>query len=178
MNFNYNLKEGDYKRVQEGENLNAYSLQSEAYNRIKEVNFYGNFSYDKSFENGLNYSNTNNPYRASPYDMIDTLGNDNYNREFFTLNGAFSKSFSLKTIFGIAYDFNVGVSVQDRDPRPQNKVLDISLRPGFIYDLSKIKLGLNLIYNYYNEEIDIDIIRGKHLHDLIQDFRTQCLFIS
>jgi hypothetical protein len=159
MNFNYNLKEGDYKRVQEGENLNAYSLQSEAYNRIKEVNFYGNFSYDKSFENGLNYSNTNNPYRASPYDMIDTLGNDNYNREFFTLNGAFSKSFSLKTIFGIAYDFNVGVSVQDRDPRPQNKVLDISLRPGFIYDLSKIKLGLNLIYNYYNEEIDIDIIR-------------------
>lgn len=159
MNFNYNLKEGDYKRVQEGESFKAYSLQSESYSRIKDLNFYGNFSYDKSFENGLNYSNTNNPYRGTPYDLIDTLGNDNYNREFFTLNGAISKPFSPKTILGVAYDFNVGVSVQDRDPRPQNKVLDISLRPGFIYDWSKIKLGLNLIYNYYNEEIDIDIIK-------------------
>lgn len=157
----YGSEEGDYKRVQQGKQFNGLGLQSQSYAKIHDINLFGNFRYEKSHERGLDYSNTNNPYRGTPYDMIDTIGNDNYNREFFYLNGALSKPFGTSTVMGIAFDYAVGVAVQDRDPRPQNKVLDMALRPGIMQTMNNVKLGLNLVYEYYNEEIDIDIVKDN-----------------
>jgi hypothetical protein len=159
MNLHYGLQDGAYKRVQQGDRLDRFSLQSSSYTRVKDMNLFGSFSYEKSLEQGLDFSNTNDPYRGTPYDMIDTVGGDSYNREFFFLNGTLAKPLGRSLVAGVSYDFGVGVSVQDRDPRPQNKVLDMSLKPGLIWSLPKLKLGLNLEYVYYNEEIDIDIIK-------------------
>ncbi len=158
INLYYGLEDGDFKKVQQGEQLNNYSFQSKSYLKIEDINLFGSFSYDKSYENNLDFSNTNNPYRETPYDMVDTIGGDTYDREFFYLKGSMSKPIGEFTSFGISFDFGIGVSVQESDPRPENKVLDISVSPGFIHSLSKFKFGLNFIYKYYNEEIEVDIV--------------------
>jgi hypothetical protein len=159
MNLHYGLQEGTFKRVQQGNRLDHFSLQSSSYTSVKDMNLFGSFSYEKSLERGLDFSNTNDPFRGTPYDMIDTMGGDNYNREFFFLNGSLAKPLGRQFVAGVSYDFGVGVSVQDRDPRPENKVLDMSLKPGLIWSLPKLKVGVNLEYAYYNEEIYIDIIQ-------------------
>ena len=158
LDLRYKLEDGDYKRVQQGDQINYYSFSTKSYLKIEDVNLFGSFSYDKSYERNLDYSNTNNPYRETPYDYIDTIGGDTYDREFFYLNGALSKPLGESTIFGLGVDFGVGVSVQGNDPRPENKVLDLLVTPGIIHSFSKVKFGLNFIYQYYNEEIEIDII--------------------
>ena len=81
IGLKYGSENGDYKRVQQGDKFTSYSFGSQAFKRIKDVNLYGNFSYEKSFEKGLDFSNTNNPFRDTPYGMIDTIGGDNYNNE-------------------------------------------------------------------------------------------------
>ncbi len=76
MNLAYSTETGDYKRVQQGDNINHYNFQTQRYTKIENTFFYGSFSYNKSFEKGIDYSDVNNPYRGTPYLLIDTIGND------------------------------------------------------------------------------------------------------
>lgn len=158
MNLSYHAETGDYKRVQQGDNINHYTFQTQRYTKIENTFFYGSFSYDKSFEKGINYSDVNNPYRGTPYLLIDTIGNDIYDREFFSLKGVLSTPLNHYINWGISSDFNVGLASQNRDPRPRNKVLELSVSPGLLFSYSKLNIGFNLLYSYYNEDIGIDII--------------------
>lgn len=158
MNLGYHHETGDFKRVQQGESLNHYNFQTQRYTKIENTFFYGSFSYDKSFEKGIDYSNVNNPYRGTPYLLIDTIGNDIYDREFFSLKGVLSTPLNHYISWGISSDFNVGLASQNRDPRPRNKVLKLSVSPGLLFSYSKLDIGFNLLYSYYNEDIGIDII--------------------
>lgn len=158
LNLFYGIEDGDYKRVQEGDQVNIYSFQSKSYVKVKDVNLFGSFRYDKSYEKDLDYSNVNNPYRETPYSLIDTIGGDTYDREFFYIEGAMSLPMGESTVLGVSCDFGVGVAVQENDPRPQNKVLDLTFSPGIIHSFGKLSAGLNLIYQYYNEEVEIDIV--------------------
>lgn len=161
MNLNYRFENGSFKRVQQGNKLNSYQLNTYSFSKIKDISLYGGFNYEKSFEKELDYSNVNDPYRLTPYQIIDTLGNDIYDREFFSVAGGLSKPFGNRLIIGLSGDFKVGLAAQNRDPRPQNQVFNMTLSPGIIYDLGKIKLGFNLLYKYYNEEIEISIVRAN-----------------
>ena len=163
LNANYLTEDGSYKRIQQGNKLNHYSFNTFSYSKIKDINLYGGFNYDKSFEKGLDYSDVNDPFRLTPFQLIDTLGNDTYNREFFSATGGISKPFGENLILGMSCDFNVGLSAQDKDPRPQNKVFKMTVSPGLIYSIGKFKLGFNMLYKYYNEEIEITIIE-KNAH--------------
>ncbi len=158
MNLGYYAETGDYKRVQQGENINHYNFQTQRYTKIKNTFLYGSFSYDKSFENGTDYSNVNNPYRGTPYLLVDTIGNDIYDREFFTLKGDISTPLNHNIAWGLSTDFNVGLASQNRDPRPKNKVLNLSISQGLLFSFSKLNIGINLLYSYYNEDIEIDLV--------------------
>jgi len=168
MNIAYHGEDGDYKRIQQGENYSKYSFQTERYKKKANTFYYGNFSYDKSLEKGVFYSNVNDPYRGSPYLLIDTIGNDIYDREFFTLRGDLATPLYKNISWGFSSDLNVGLASQDRDPRPKNKVLNLSLSQGLLFSFSKINVGFNLLYSYYNEDIEIDIIKANTQMDFFQ----------
>lgn len=159
MNASYLLEDGKYKRVQQGEKLNQFNFNTYSYAKIKDFNVYGGFNYEKSREKGLDFSDVNDPFRLTPYQLVDTLGNDNYDREFFSMAAGISKAINDKFIIGFGMDFKVGLAVQDIDPRPLNKVFNMTVSPGIIYTKGKFKLGLNMLYKYYNEEIEVSIIR-------------------
>lgn len=161
LEIGFTHQQGDFKRVQQGNTLNYFKFSTQQYKKIHKTSLYGSFSYDKSYEKGLNYTDINNPYRGTPYLLIDTIKTDNNtaDREFFSFSTAFSTPIKPHLNLGMGTDFTVGQSSQNRDPRPRNRVLNISLTPGMLFDLSNIKLGFNLIYGYYNEDIDVDIVR-------------------
>ncbi len=161
MNARYGNEDGSFKRVQQGDKLNTYQFTTFSYSQIKDISLYGGFNYEKSFEKGLDYSNVNDPFRLTPYQVIDTIGNDTYDREFFSAGGGLSKPFGDRLTLGLSGDFKVGLASQNKDPRPRNKVFYMTLSPGMIYNLGKFKLGLNFLYKYYNEEIEISIVRSN-----------------
>ncbi|MFZ5940379.1 MAG: DUF6850 family outer membrane beta-barrel protein [Bacteroidota bacterium] len=152
-------RQGDFKRVQEGSALNYAGASSEAYSTVHGNRLYGSFTYENSLEKDLAYSNSSDPYRGTPYGYIDTIGGDHYNREFFRLRGALSRSLGSSLLIGGACDYNVGVAVQGNDPRPENYVLDMTTRAGVIFAPGKIRIGLDLFHSYYNEQIDVDIVK-------------------
>lgn len=162
LNVDYSFENGDYKRVQQGDKMNSYKFATSSYSQINDISLYGSFNFEKSLENGLNYSNVNDPFRLTPYQVVDTIGNDIYDREFYSASGGISKPFGNKLILGLASDFTVGLAAQNRDPRPQNKVFNMTVSPGLIWKLDKFKLGANFIYQYYNEEIEINIVRANY----------------
>lgn len=159
LHLDYLQEAGDYKRVQQGDQLNTYSFKTERYKRIKKTAFFGYFNYDKGFEEGTYYTDLNDPYRGTPYLLIDTIGNDIIDREFFSLRGDISTPVFRHLNWGFSAAMNVGLASQDRDPRPKNKVLKLNVSQGLILDYTWIKLGVNGLYSYYNEDIEIDIIR-------------------
>ncbi len=156
-------EDGDFKRMLRGQNIQHYRFETKQYKKINKTSLYGFFSYDKSFEKQLRYSEVNDPYRGTPYLLIDTMkmeGNT-YDREFLNLNGAFSTPLNKNISWGIGTNFRVGLASQNRDPRPKNKVLNLSVTPGLLFSGSRFRFGLNFIYKYYNEDIESIIVRGN-----------------
>ncbi len=162
--FNYKKVKGDYKKAMQGDRSRSYAIFTEGYKKQGKSSFYGSFSYDKSLEDSVNYSEVNNPYRESPYLLLDSAGvNDIYDREFFTLHGAMATPLFNHLYWGFSANMNTGLAVQDRDPRSENKVLNIDLSKGLLLSYPGISIGLNALYSYYNEEIEVDVIE-KHAH--------------
>ncbi len=161
MNVGFFNESGNFKRVQQGDNMQHYRFETRQYKKIRKTSLYGSFSYDKSFEKGVNYTEVNDPYRGTPYLLIDTVKttDDTYDREFLKFTGTFSTPLNDKISWGISTHFNVGLASQNRDPRPRNKVLRLSVSPGILFSVSKFHLGLNLVYGYYNEDIEAVIVR-------------------
>ena len=158
IDLDYYGERGDFKKVQQGEKLNDFRIDARSYAKTGKSLFYGNFYYRKSFEKGTNYTDVYNPYRGTPYTLIDSIGGDIYDREFFFLDGAFTTPLSRNLSLGLSTRLDVGLASQDRDPRPMNKVLKLNLSPGLLFRLPVLNIGINFLYSYYNEDIEIEVI--------------------
>lgn len=166
IKLGFNFQEGDFHSIYEGKTLQNYSLSSRSYRKINKTYLYGSLNYRKGYEYGLNFSNLNSPGKNYPYIMADTIGNDTYDREFISLEGMISSPLSDRLNWGLKFGYEVGVAAQNRDPRPENKAMQLNVSPGFLYRAGKIKLGANFNYQYYNEDVDVDVIEANQQHTL------------
>lgn len=168
LKLGFNLSNGDYHSVFQGETMQNYYLSSRSFRKINKTYIYGSFNYRKGLEKGLNFSNLNNPSMNYPYLLADTIGNDTYDREFFTLEGIISSPLTNQLEWGMKFNYEVGVAAQNRDPRPENKVLKLNVSPGLLYKSGNYKVGVNLNYEYYNEDIDISVIEKNVQYTIFQ----------
>jgi len=159
---------GGFHSVFNGQTDQAFNFSSQSFRKISKTFLYGSFNYSKSSEKGLNFSNTNNHALNYPYLLADTIGNDTYDREFFKLTGIISSPLNSKFDWGLSFDYKVGVASQNRDPRPENKVLQINISPGLLFKENQFKLGANLTYGYYNEDIDVSVVEEGAQQTLFQ----------
>lgn len=169
ISLNHKMINRDYKRAQEGDSLRNYFMKTSSYKRIQNTAFFGSFMYEKSYERNCNYTLVNNPYRHTPYLLIDTMGrNDIYDREFFNMTGELSTPLGNNFAYGLSVNMDVGLSTQDRDPRPRNKVMNLNAAQGVLFSGGSVSLGLNMLYSYYNEDIEADIIEENVQHAFLQ----------
>lgn len=158
VKLNFGQSEGDLHSVFSGRKIQSYNFSSQSYKKIKRTFLYGSFDYTRSFERGLNFSNTVDPAVNYPYLLADTIGNDIYDREFFSLKGIIASPVSSNFDWGLNVDYRVGIAAQNRDPRTENNVMRANVSPGLLYKNERIKLGVNLTYGYYNEDIDVSVV--------------------
>lgn len=168
IKFGLMLDEGDFYSVFKGKSDQSADFDSRSFRRINKTYLYGSFNYRRSLESGLNFSNTNDPAANYPYLLTDTIGNDTYHREFFKLAGIISSPLATCLDWGLSFDYEVGVASQNRDPRPENKVVQTNISPGLLYKAGRFKLGANLLYGYYNEDIDVSVVEENVQHAMFQ----------
>jgi len=170
LKLGFNLNDGDFHSVFKGKSDQSFDFSSQSYRKINKIYLFGSFGYSKSYERELNFSNTNDPAMNYPYLLTDTIGNDTYDREFFKLAAIISSPLSSRLDWGLSFDYKVGVASQNRDPRPENKVLQTSISPGLLFKTNHFKLGANLAYGYYNEDIDISVVEENRLYAMFQSY--------
>lgn len=168
VELGYQSTSGNFHSVFSGNNNQALCFRSRSYHKINKTNLYGSFSYNRSFDKNVNFSNTNNPAMNAPYLLVDTIGHDTYSREFFYLSGMISSPVTQKLTWGLSYDYQAGTAVQNRDPRPENKVLQTTISPGLLFQPGQFRLGGNLTYGYYNEDIDVLVVESGAVQTLFQ----------
>lgn len=168
LKFDFGHTNGDFHSIFKGQTDQSFDFISKSFRKINKTYLYGSFSYSKSYEKGLNFSNTNDPALNYPYLLADTIGNDTYDREFFKLAGVISSPVNSKLDWGLSFDYQVGVASQNRDPRPENKVMQVNISPGLLFKQDQFKLGANLSYGYYNEDIDVSVVEEGVQHTLFQ----------
>ena len=168
LKLGFNLSDGDFHSVFQGKSDQSFDFSSQSFRKINKTYLYGSFNYSKSVEKSLNFSNTNGPAMNYPYLLTDTIGNDTYDREFFKLSGIVSSPVNSRLNWGLSFDYKVGTASQNRDPRPENKVLQTNISPGLLFKASRFKLGANLAYGYYNEDIDISVVEENVQHAMFQ----------
>ncbi len=155
----YQYNKGNFKPTLEGNNINSFELNSEGYRQLKNTSVFGSFSYKKGFENGVNFTNTFYSNKGTPYLFVDTIGNDFYNKEEFKFTGIVSHSLNSKLFLGGKANYSSGMGGQNRDPRAENKISNSGIQIGLFYKITPdVKVGCNLFYNYFNEDIDISVI--------------------
>jgi len=168
LKLEFGQTDGDFHSIFKGQSDQSFNFSSRSFRKINRTYLYGSICYKKSYEKNLNFSNTNEPSMNYPYLLADTIGNDTYDREFFKLEGIMSSPVNSKLDWGVSFDYQVGVASQNRDPRPENKVLQINLSPGLLFKIKHFKLGTNLTYGYYNEDIDVSVLEVGIDHTLFQ----------
>lgn len=154
----FNQASGDFHDILSGDTKNSYEFSSQSFRNLGRTLLYGSFAYHKSFEKELIFSDVNDPSVNYPYLLVDTVGHGTYNREFFGLNGAISSPVSERLDWGLSFGLEVGEASQNRDPRPDNKVVKTSISPGLLYKNNHWTVGTNLRYTYYNEDIDVLVV--------------------
>lgn len=168
LKLGFYLNDSDFHSVFKGKTEQSFDFSSQSFRKINKTYLFGSFNYSKSVEKGLNFSNTNDPAMNYPYLFADTIGNDTYDREFFKLTGIISSPLNSQLDWGLSFDYKVGTASQNRDPRPENKVLQTSISPGLLFKASRFKLGANLTYGYYNEDIDVSVVEENAQHTMFQ----------
>jgi len=168
LKLQFEQADGDFHSVFNGQTDRALNFSSQSFRKINKTYLYGSFNYSKSSERGLNFSNTNDPVLNYPYLLADTIGNDTYEREFFKLAGVISSPVNSKLYWGLSFDYKVGVASQNRDPRPENMVMQTNISPGLLFKQDHFKFGTNLTYGYYNEDIDVSVLEVGFQHTLFQ----------
>jgi hypothetical protein len=168
LKLDFGRTDGDFHSVFNGQTGQVFNFSSQSFRKINKTFLYGSFNYSKSYEKGLDFSNTNDPALNYSYLLADTIGNDTYDREFFKLAGMISSPLNSKLDWGLSFDYKVGVASQNRDPRPENKVLQTNISPGLLFKQDQFKLGANLLYGYYNEDIDVSVVEENVEHTMFQ----------
>jgi hypothetical protein len=148
------FSDGDFYRTREAKENRELFLQSESYQKIKNLNFYGSFSYHNANEKGGLWNGVYSPYRGNPYIVGDSIPGANYHKESYKLSGGIAGKINDHIALGCRVDYFVGVGAKQKDPRPENVVMQFVLNPGIIINTTNSKIGFDIGYRNRKEEID------------------------
>lgn len=163
----YHKENGNYKPTMIGASKNSFILSTDSYKKVAKTMLWGAFEYNKSIEQDMCYTNVYDSYRNTPYLYADTIGGDAYDREQFSFNTKLSTPLNDRLFLGTQVEYMVGLGAQSRDPRAENKIMNLNSKLGLFYLFGEnIKLGVNGVYAYFNEDIDINVVEQNTTHTI------------
>jgi hypothetical protein len=159
--FGFNTANGDYRLFQAPDHSNQYGFYSNGYVKHGNWKFYGNFNYFDIQEKNIKWVDMIEPYNGNPYTVGDSIGG-NYWKEYFKMQG--KVAYSLNNLISLGFDvrYDAGIGTKRKDPRPENTITNFDIRPGFVLNFDKIKLGANFRYQGEKEDVEFNLVTSNH----------------
>lgn len=153
FNENNGLRDAYMARRTDG-----FAVHSEQYVEHKQWKFYGNFLFSKYQDLESKYTEMANPYRDNPYKIVDSLGGD-WNKQYYLLQANIvAPTVKEHTEIGMGITYKVLNGARQKDPRPLDKTVIITLTPSVLYAVTpSLKLGVNGYYSHYNEDLSVSL---------------------
>lgn len=151
--FDLMHRSGDYRRVQEGGQLNQLRFFTERYQKIgKYLYGYGSFDFDMGRTKDRAWSDVLRTYNSNPY-ISGSSVTGKYDHQNFTLNAKLASVRLGHFNYGVAFKYKVGDLSRLRDPRSRVRLADYQLTPSATYTTGSHTLGLSAYYHRYKEKL-------------------------
>ncbi|RFS26575.1 hypothetical protein DVR12_01960 [Chitinophaga silvatica] len=163
-----NLENGDFKKSQQPEKDKQFMFHSSRYQPLKGGVIYGSFNYAQQYSDNVRWNDLLNPYRGTPYNMVDSIGG-NWKKQLFDMEvkAATGLLAHEKLVLGAGLQYSVGTGARQNDPRPLNNSGDFNIKPSLIYLLGKKhQIGINGLYGFYNETVSFEVKNTTVTHSL------------
>lgn len=160
------IEEGDLKRPQQPTQSRNIQFLSERYQSLKNASFYGKFSFQQKWDDGIKWSDVMDPYRRSPYVVADSIGGD-WKKQLYDLELKASTPLNQQRslLLGAGLQYKVGTGARQNDPRPLTYSNEISLNPSLVWAASKrLSLGLNGNINFFKEKLSFEASNNEDIH--------------
>lgn len=160
LNMSYNSINGNFHRPQQGKNENIWGFDAEGGVKLDKMYLWGEFRYSRNAIKDANYNaSIIDPFRGMPYFVADT-NISNWNNQHYEL--AFKACMPHVTNHlsaGIAGGYKASLGAKQRDPRTENYLMKLELKPSIVYSPSTSHhIGLNLVYYSLKEESNMENI--------------------
>ncbi len=144
---------GDYRRVQEGGQMNQLSFHAERYQKIgKYLYGYGSFDFDMGRTKDRAWSDVLRSYNSNPY-ISGSSVSGKYDHQNFKLVAKLSTVTLGHFTYGATLLYLVGDLSRLRDPRSRINLAEYKLAPSVTYSAGQHTLGLALHYDRRKEKL-------------------------
>lgn len=151
--FDLMHRSGDYRRVQEGGQMNQLSFHAERYQKIgKYLYGYGSFNFDMGRTKERAWSDVLRSYNSNPYISGSSVPG-RYDHQNFKLVAKLSTVALGHFTYGATLLYKVGDLSRLRDPRSRINLAEYKLAPSVTYSAGQHTLGLALHYDRRKEKL-------------------------
>ena len=146
-------RSGDYRRVQEGGQMNQLIFHAERYQKIgKYLYGYGSFDFDMGRTKDRAWSDVLRSYNSNPYISGSSVPG-RYDHQNFKLVAKLSTVALGHFSYGATLLYKVGDLSRLRDPRSRINLAEYKLAPSVTYSAGQHTLGLALHYDRRKEKL-------------------------
>lgn len=157
-NIEYFNKNRKFKDVYSAKKVQGFTISSERFVTIKDWKIYGRFSFSKYEEKGGGYTEMANPYRDNPYKIADSITNADWKKQYYLIETKIVSPEIVKRLkAGLGIKYEVLNGARQIDPRPLDKLINLTVTPQLIYSLNNWMLGINGNYNWFREDLSISL---------------------
>lgn len=151
-----NYEKGHLITAQNATKISQIYLATEGSTRLKSVNLWGSFEYDKSVEDSTMYNHQTRNNMSAPYYYGSPI-NLNYERTLYNLKAFAEKNLIGKNLpLGIGADYRIGNHFSTNDPRGSVDDFQLNMIATIGYTLfEKIKIGAAYRYGYGQERVNV-----------------------
>lgn len=156
ISFGLNYEKGHLISAQSATKSNQVYLATEGSARLKSVNLWGSFKYEKSVEDSTMYNHQTRNNVSAPYYYGSPI-NLNYERAVYNLKALAEKNLLSKNLpLGIGADYRIGNHFSTNDPRGTVDDFQLNLIATLGYTFfDQLKFGAAYRYGYGQERVNV-----------------------
>lgn len=167
-NFNiitlgHQFDKGDYIPVQYSSKTNTTYLNTEGKIRLKDVDLFGSFNYQKTSEDSTRWAQQSRNNPSAPY-YYGSPAAINYERSVYNFKGTAERNMIKNNLpLSLGINYRIGDHYATNDPRGAVSDYQLNLFAGVgYYIFPRLRTGIALKYGYGQERIRVDYKNKKY----------------
>jgi len=166
--INYNYQNGHFRQAQQAEKTTIAALKSEGISTIDRFKLYGYFSFSRTWQDSLAFSQKGIEDAFTPYYFISGKAG-HFERQQYLGGGLISYNLLKDKLYiGTGIDYSYNSSARSVDPRSLTTTYKIIFSPEISLKLKEHHVGIGFIAGYGDEKVDVgyknDDFSGSQLY--------------